>query len=142
MKRVDNWMQRLHGLIATSQAVTFAWGRYDCAMFVCAAVREITGVDIGLPYRGTYSDEAGAEKLFLSGHADLNSFAASIAAANGMPEVDPQFSRRGDVVWVDNKTQYGALGVVGLDARFALCMSDQGLAPVHMQHWKRAWRVG
>lgn len=147
MQRLPNWPRRLHQLIESSKAITFEWGRYDCAMFVIAAVREITGIDVGEALRGTYQDEAGAEAIFLTGFADLGAFAASIATANQMPEVAPAFARRGDVVWVDNGTDdnpspYGALGIVGLDGRFAVCMSETGTKRVHMHRWKRAWQVG
>src|SRR5260370_566752 len=118
MQRVPNWPRRLHQLIESSQAITFEWGHFDCGMFLCAAVREITGGDVGEALRGTYQDEGGGEAIFLAGFADLGAFAASIATANGMPEVAPAFARRGDAVWVDNGTDenpspYGALGIVG-----------------------------
>jgi uncharacterized protein DUF6950 len=143
MQRISNWPRRLSQLIASSQATTFEWGHYDCAMFVCAAVREITGVDVGAAFRGTYHDESAAEAIFLGGgFADLGGFAASIAAVNSMPEVQPTFARRGDVVWIDNDTPYGALGIVALDPRLAACMSDAGIVLIHMDRWKRAWQVG
>jgi hypothetical protein len=143
MQRVPNWPRRLHLLIESSKAVTFDWGRYNCGLFLTRWIRECTGVDLGAPYVGKCTDEASAEALFLNGHADLGSFAAAIAEANGMPEVKPvTLARRGDAVWVDNLTKYGALGVVSLDGRFAVCMSEQGTKLVHMKMWRRAWRVG
>jgi hypothetical protein len=146
MQRLPNWPRRLHLLVESSQAVTFDWGSYNCGLFVARWIRECTGVDLGAAYVGKCSNEASAEALFLGNStpspAALGDFAAAIAAANGMPEVAPTFARRGDVVWVDNLTQYGALGVVSLDGRFAVCMSEQGTKRVHMQRWRRAWRVG
>lgn len=38
----------------------FEWGRTDCIMSVCNYVRDQTGIDPALPWRGSYSDEAGA----------------------------------------------------------------------------------
>jgi hypothetical protein len=147
LQRFQNWPRRLHILIQSSQAITFQWGLHDCGLFAARWIREATGLDLGAPYRGTYSTEAGADAVFLAGYSDLGSFAAAIAAANSMPEVPPTFARRGDVVWVDNSTPlnpspYGALGVVGLDPRFAHCMGAQGTVRVHMSRWKRAWQVG
>jgi len=150
MERHYQWPRRLHQLISTSQAVTFAWGTYDCGQFAARWIREATGVDVAVAYRGKYTDEAGAEALFLNGGsspAALGDFAAAIAAANGMAEVRPvTLARRGDVVWVDNGTPknpstYGALGVVSLDGRHAVCMSAIGLKRVHMHRWRRAWKV-
>jgi hypothetical protein len=148
MKRHWQWPRRLHQLVESSQAVTFTWGTYDCGQFAARWIREATGVDVAAAYRGKYKDEAGAEALFLNGHPDLGSFAAEIAFANGMVEITPiTYARRGDVVWVDNSTalnpsKYGALGVVSLDGRYAVCMSSTGTKRVHMQRWRRAWRVG
>src|ERR1700683_1962239 len=106
MKRHPQWARRLHQLVVSSKAVTFAWGIYDCGQFAARAIREMTGVDVAIAYRGKYTDEASAEALFLNGHPDLGSFAAAIASANGMPEILPvTFAQRGDVVWVDNSTQ-------------------------------------
>jgi hypothetical protein len=143
MQRHFQWARRLHELVEGSKAVTFAWGVHDCGQFAARWIIEATGVDVAAAYRGTYTDEPEAEALFLNGHPDLGSFAAAIAAANGMPEVMPvACAQRGDVVWVDNLTNYGALGVVSLDGRYAVCMSDNGTKRVHMQRWKRAWKVG
>jgi len=152
MKRFNNWPQRLHLLIQSSKPIVFAWGIYDCGQFLGRWIREATGVDVAAPYRGKYSTEAAAETLFLAGHSGapsqaLGDFAAAIAAANGMPEIKPvTFAGRGDAVWVDNGTLenpsvYGALGIVGLDGRYAVCMSETGTKRVHMHRWKRAWKV-
>jgi hypothetical protein len=147
MRRFD-WARRLHELVDSSKAVTFAWGVHDCGQFAGRWILEATGFDVAAAYRSTYSDEASAEALFLDGHPDLGSFAAAIAAANGMAEVVPvTYAQRGDIVWVDNSTplnpsKYGALGVVSLDGRYAVCMSEQGTKRVHMLRWKRAWKVG
>jgi len=65
-----------------------------------------------------------------------------------MVEISPiTYAQRGDVVWLDNSTvdhpsKYGALGIVSLDGRYAICMSEQGTKRVHLKRWKRAWRVG
>jgi len=148
MTRHSNWATRLHLLIESSKDVTFDWGKYNCGLFVARWIREATGVDVGAPYVGKATDKASAEAIFLNGFPDLGSFAASIAEAHGMTEVLPiTYAQRGDVVWLDNSTpanpsKYGALGIVSLDGRYAVCMSEKGTKRVHMQRWKRAWRVG
>lgn len=42
----------------------FEWGRTDCIMSVCNYVRDLTGTDPAAPWRGSYSDEAGARAIF------------------------------------------------------------------------------
>jgi hypothetical protein len=149
MTRYNNWATRLHLLIESSRDFTFDWGKYNCGLFVTRWIREATGVELGAPYVDKASDEASAEAIFLNGGSSptaLGDFAAAIAAANSMPELPVTYAGRGDVVWVDNSTPanpsaYGALGVVSLDGRYAVCMSEQGTVRVHMHRWKRAWRV-
>jgi hypothetical protein len=59
-----------------------------------------------------------------------------------MQEVAPRLARRGDVVFVDNSTAEGALGLVDLSGTCAACVSQDGYRRVPMRRWKRAWRVG
>ena len=54
----------------------------------------------------------------------------------------PSYARRGDVVLVDNGTEYGCLGVVNLDGQNAACVTDKGIVLVHIKRWKRAWQIG
>jgi hypothetical protein len=141
MRRHAKWQRKLAGRISSARQLTFAWGSFDCAMWVCDWIRDMTAgaVDPGANYRGKYSSEAQAIAIF---GTDLGAFAATVAASIGAKEVPPHYARRGDVVHVDNGTSYGALGIVNLDARFAMCVSQTGLVPVHMTKWKRAWQVG
>jgi hypothetical protein len=141
-----DWPERLNRVLEAARSAEFGWGTFDCALHVANCIRGIvtSGVDVGASYRGKYSDEASAIAIF---GTDLGAFAATIAATFGMEEVMPTLARRGDVVFVDNSTPqfpspYGALGIVSMDGRFAACASTKGLVHVHMQRWKRAWRVG
>ena len=38
----------------------FVWGQTDCIMATANYIRDVTGQDPALPWRGTYDDEAGA----------------------------------------------------------------------------------
>lgn len=139
LTRVTNWRTALATLLAASAEATFAWGTFDCALHVCNCIRAITDVDPGSSYRGKYSDETGAIAIFGS---SLATFAAGIAASLGCAEVSVTFARQGDVVWIDNNTEYGALGVIALGGRFASCATDKGIVLVPMKRWKRAWMIG
>ena len=46
------------------QRTKFVWGETDCIMSVCNHIRQTTGVDPAAPWRGTYSDEAGAQAIY------------------------------------------------------------------------------
>lgn len=139
MKRVQNWPGLLPAHTLPTTGKQFQWGRWDCALAVCDAVRALTGVDPGARYRGTYSTEEEARAIT---GGDLGKFAAAIAAEHGMQEVSPRLARRGDIVFVDNRTPDGALGIVDLSGACASCVGQQGYIRVPMRRWKRAWHVG
>ena len=139
LKRKPKWERALAGRIWTARELTFAWGTFDCCTWACDWIRDVTSVDPMAAYRGKYSTEAGAAAIF---GASLGNFAATIATSIGAAEVKPTFARRGDIVFVDNGTQYGCLGVVNLDGRHAACVWQNGLLLVHMNRWKRAWQIG
>src|SRR5690242_8272988 len=61
LKRYQDWPERLAAFVATMRDRPFAWGSWDCCLFVAAAIKEMTGVDFGEPFRATgYNDEASA----------------------------------------------------------------------------------
>jgi hypothetical protein len=146
-ERLPEWPRKLAQLITSArEGVPFAWGTFDCAMFCCQWIRELTGTDPGAAYRGKYSTEAEAIAIFGN---DLASFAAGVLTPLGAVEVEITYARRGDIVFVDNSTEehpspYGALAIVDLDGRYAVCVSATGarLMRLHMKRWKRAWRIG
>jgi len=139
LQRLPDWRFRLGQIIESARELEFEWGIFDCALHVCNCIRAITGVDPAEKYRGTYSDEADAARIYGSSFAD---FIANQVAALGMNEVPVTFARRGDVVLVDNNTAQGCVGVVSMDPRFVSCAGEKGLILVPMVRWKRAWRVG
>jgi len=75
---------------------TFIWGETDCIMATCNYVRDRTGIDPAAPWRGTYSDEAGAVAIWqayggvlgLFDHGmGLAGFSRAVEPAYGMPVV-------------------------------------------------------
>jgi hypothetical protein len=130
-------------MIESAAELSFEWGRFDCALHVCNCIRAIVGVDPAAEYRGKYSDEAGAATIFGGNSgASFEQFIATMCAALDFPEVPVTFARRGDVVFIDNGTPQGAIGVISTDGRFASCASDKGLVLVRIHRWKRAWTIG
>lgn len=90
LKRLRGWPEKLFAYIESRRHTPFAWHENDCWSFPAGAILAITGEDLFAPYRGRYSDEAGA--------------AALIAEAGGMRALCPLeskqlgFAQRGDVV--------------------------------------------
>lgn len=46
------------------QRSAFVWGQTDCILSMCNHVLAVTGIDPAAPWRGTYSDEAGARAIY------------------------------------------------------------------------------
>lgn len=158
IKRLPDWQRRLANTLATAHQVPFEWGKWDCAMAACRLIHAQTGIDIGEQFRGTYASEADAIALigaklvnFPAGTTEeeiqqlkaqnLGNFAAEIAQSFAFEEVEPNYARRGDLVLVNNGVPGGALGVVGLDGRYAHCAADSGMKRIAIHRWLRAWRV-
>lgn len=141
LERVHDWPERLDRMISSARAVPFEWGRFDCALHVANCIREITvsRVDVAASYRGKYSDEAGAAQIY---GTSFEQFIASMATQLALPEVPVRFAHRGDVVFLDNRTPQGAVGVVSCDPRFVACASTTGVVFVPLARWRRAWRIG
>lgn len=139
LERFPDWPERLHRIIDSARELEFEWGVFDCALHVGNCMRAIVDVDPSAEYRGKYSDEAGAAGIY---GGSLQDFAARIFAGLECPEVAVTFARRGDVVFIDNDTEQGALGVVSTDGRFASCVTDKGLVLIRIARWKRAWQIG
>jgi hypothetical protein len=138
MPRSHDWPERLHRIIESAAELSFEWGRFDCALHVCNCIRALIDVDPAADYRGKYSDAAGAAKIY---GESFEQFIAATCAKLNFEEVPVTFARRGDVVFLDNDSPQGAIGVVSTDGRFASCASDKGLVLLPIQRWKRAWKV-
>jgi len=136
LTRVEGWPAKLSAAIEAGRTRPFRWGQHDCALFACACIEAITGVDLGAQVRGRYhcADEAEAIMEAVYGVPDVGGVADSLL---GEP-VPVTLARRGDVVLLDI-THGPALGVcVGAVAAGA---GPEGLVYVPMQRWLRAWRV-
>lgn len=46
------------------QRAKFVWGETDCIMATCNYIMDVTGIDPAAPWRGSYSDEAGAQAIY------------------------------------------------------------------------------
>lgn len=140
LKRLPDWRPRLGRIIDSAREVPFQWGMFDCALHVSNCIRAMTGCsDPAATFRGKYSDEAGAAAIY---GPSLQQFIASQAQSLGFPEIPVTLARRGDVVFVDNATPQGCVGVVSLDGRYVSCAGEKGIVMVTIDRWRRAWRVG
>ena len=135
MRRYDDWPARLGAFLARHQYEPFAYGRWDCCLFVAAAIEAMTGVDPAASVRGTYSSARGARR-----YGSVVAAVEAVTASYGMPETSVLKARRGDVALAAGITG-GSLGLVALDGRDVLLVSSNGLWRVPVLSAIRAWSV-
>lgn len=136
--RLPDWQKRLNAFIAENAERPFSWGEWDCALFACGAVLEMTGRHPAPEFIGAYDSQRGAaEALRRLGAGTLD--ATFDAHFESKP---PSFAQRGDLVMA-----HGAIGVcMGSFALFVGGLetpeaSAEGLFRVSRSEFTRAWAV-
>lgn len=113
VQRFRDWQSRIAAFVQSRERAPFAWGDHDCALFVCDAIKEISGHDPASDVRG-YKNERGAARVVKK----LGGMRTIGASRFGM-EIHPMQAQVGDV------------GLIEIDGResFALCGGAVWLAP-------------
>ena len=147
MTRYPDWQSKLHQFFKANLERPFAWGTWDCCLFVADAVQAMTGTDIAAAFRGKYSDEPGAMRAVLAALGGnktggawpelLSELAAKTAVEHAMAEVAPLFAQRGDMVVTAQ-----CLGLVSFTGQHVLVIPESGFHMVPLEQVIRAWRVG
>ena len=103
--RLEDWPTTLADMVLAAADEPFAWGTHDCCMWTADVVMamSVDGIDLAAPYRGTYSDAAGAADVIAAatGGGTLEDLMEMIAEQYTLPEVDPTFAWRGDIALFD-----------------------------------------
>lgn len=132
--RQNNWNNNLSGLVRARKHTPFKWGENDCCTFMADAVKIITGNDIAVGYRGTYTDAASAQKVIdkFSGLENLlTHFFGQPHGANN--------AKRGDVVTFTADNGAECVGVVC--GTLIAAPGDAGLNMFDIRLAKKSWRV-
>jgi hypothetical protein len=141
-ERLPDWEQRLSNFLTAHQHRPFEWGQWDCILFACAAVAEMTGHDAAAAYRGRYTDAQGAALAL-----------RELGKGTLLKTVDHEFEAkpvaraiRGDLIW-----HAGCVGIcVGANAAFLTdpALDDIAGAPrlgsyvlLPRALWQKAWSV-
>jgi hypothetical protein len=91
--RFPDWTERLEPVLEAQSLRAFAYGNWDCCLFVADAALAMTGFDPAADYRGAYGDYGSGLKILraktgkrnLAGWADLF-----------YPRTAPALAHRGD----------------------------------------------
>ena len=142
MQRRSDWQGALDEFVRANEDQRFEYGKWDCCLFVCDAIIEMTGVDLAAAYRGKYSTRKGALQAICEqlGTASIQAVAAHTAAAHHMPEVPVLRAHRGDMVLIARKRDH-SLGLVALNGRDVIVASKRGLWRLPLSRAVRAWHV-
>jgi hypothetical protein len=131
MTRKPDWQSLLDAFLNEHQFDEFEYGRWDCCLFVCAALKVMTGVDPASRYRGAYSSRATARRL-----GPVPKIVTAVCAELGLEECPVLRAQRGDIALVKK-----SLGLVALNGREILLVSSKGLWRAPLSMAVRAWHV-
>ncbi|HXJ41389.1 MAG TPA: hypothetical protein VNH18_19060 [Bryobacteraceae bacterium] len=142
LTRYPDWQSRLERFISAHRADTFAYGRWDCCLFVCSAIEAMTGTDIAARFRGKYTSRRGAMAAVreVTGRASVRSVAEDAAMQFEMPTIPVRQAKRGDMALIQ-RGGGPSLGLVSLNGRDVLVVGEGGLVAVPISLALGAWGV-
>jgi len=144
LQKIEHWQTRAFDeYLRTNAHAPFAWGTNDCCLFPANVILANTGVDIASDFRGKYTDEASAFALIKSvtGGSTVADAAAYCATKHGLVEhTFPLMAKRGDLVAMKNGDTL-ICGVVHLNGRHVVTVSESGLRRLPITSVTRAWSV-
>lgn len=135
IKRQENWREALIKYLGEAAQIPFKAGQHDCAIFAADAVRAMTGVDLAVDWRSTYSTlNGGIAALNAAGFVDQIAMAAEHFEA-----IPIAFANPGDLAVV-KRGKLRALGVVQ-GANIYLLAKGKGIHIVPLLAAKSGFRV-
>lgn len=106
MKR-PTWFADLCAYIDQAEALAFAPGRHDCALFVAGAIAVVHGVDLAAQWRGQYQTiDEGLALMAAAGLADHLEI-----VARELNAIAPALAKTGDVALVRGDDGAPSLGL-------------------------------
>jgi hypothetical protein len=135
LSRLPCWQCSLSKFLFLNSDRHFAYGSFDCCLFVCDAIQAMTGTDIAARFRGAYSSLKEARK-----YGSVRKIVEQVTAEFAMPEVSILHAQRGDAALVKRRHSY-VLGLVDLNGRQIVVLSGNGLMRIPVREASRAWRV-
>lgn len=135
--RFDDWPERLDAYLTGRATALFSWGEHDCCAFACGGVEAQTGINPMA--RASYKTERGALGFIKRNGGSLANVADNLAAESNFQKIPVLMAGRGcPVLGIVNGDQM-ALGIVGLDSRYALFASNVGYIEMPVSGCIAAW---
>lgn len=144
LTRTPHWATReFHDFLNSAMYSPFSYGTQDCCTFAADAIKSFTGFDIAQEFRGAYKTKVGALKAIkqISGGTTVEDVVAYVANKYGLKErIHPLMCQRGDLVIFEHGDDILA-GVVHLNGRSIVSVSDSGTVILPVTQVKRSWSV-
>ena len=142
MTRFPDWQARLDRFLNENTARAFAYGSWDCSLFVCDAIQVMTGVDPAESFRDRYSKRYQAMRMIRSkyGSGSVRTVAMGVANELGFERCQPLLAQRGDLILIQRKTDY-SLGIVDLSGERIAVLAKNGIWRVPLETAMIAWHV-
>ncbi|MEH3107157.1 MAG: hypothetical protein PGN09_07705 [Sphingomonas fennica] len=141
MHRQIDWEERIVRYLEPLRARPYEWAKNDCCTFAAGAVEAMTGVDPMAEFRGRYATARGAVRAIR--RIGAGTLPATLDAK--FRRIEAALAQRGDVVWIDDGSALGSLGLCWGPAMIAVGQQDErvGLIQVPRALWRDpiGWRV-
>jgi hypothetical protein len=143
MIRRADWQSRLESFLHANAHHPFAYGSWDCCLFVSSAIHQMTDVDPAHEFRNNYSSRGEAYRSIkaATGAASLEAVVTTITDKLQMPLIPVLCAQRGDVVLLNRAARDYSLGLVSLNGREIIVCRRDGLCRISLARAIRAWRV-
>ena len=144
--RKPDWQSRLHEYLVAHHQDKFRYGQIDCCLFVSSAVLEMTGTDLGAPFRGRYASRKAAFEAIAkyTGAPSVKAIAEKIFTEHGIRKIPVLSASRGDIVLLERSVDY-SLGLIDLSGKDVLVSSRRGLWRLPLSQIRPqivyAWRI-
>ncbi|WP_052262318.1 DUF6950 family protein [Pseudoalteromonas luteoviolacea] len=103
----------------------FAWGKFDCCLFVADWLLARNGVDVAQDFRGHYSTAIGAKRRLT--RLGFNSIESVFK--HHLKSIETSYAQRGDVALVEYEGELIG-GIVALG--YVYCVTNIGLSALEM----------
>jgi cell wall-associated NlpC family hydrolase len=144
--RHSDWVSALDAYFTTHKDAPFSYDQskgLDCCTFAFGAIEAQTGIDIGKAFRGNYNTRKESLRVIhaYSGKASLESGVEALMNEHRFPEIPLLRAQRGDAVLIRKGQRYSSLGIVALNGREILTISNKGIWRLPLTSGFRAWSL-
>ena len=146
MLRYSDWEERLTMFLVGRDASPLVWGKSDCCLFSCDAVRAMTGADPAHFFRGKYDSLKGAYKIlkrFAGG--GIEDACDKIAMEMGYKQISVSDVVRGDLVLLETENvdpdEQGLTMAIIAGPNTAAAQGKEGIVYIENPDLHYAWRI-